>query len=435
MDYEACLEYILNIPLYGRKAGLNNIQEIMRRLGDPQDQLQYIHVAGTNGKGSVCTMLAYIYGKAGLNVGLFTSPHLILINERIQINHEMIPNQVFSRLTTQIKEIIGLMVAEGLNHPTFFEVLFAIAILYFFEQKVDLVILETGVGGRLDATNIVKYPLANVITQIDYDHVQILGNTFEAIAAEKGGIIKSGAKVVLQDAKSEVKKVIQKICMEKDAQLYEVHPYRHLIFKKTYKSIDFSINSKYYEYDRLIMNTNAKYQMDNLATALTVIAVLQKKIPVNRYSIDAGVENFYWPARMEIVNENVLIDGAHNKNGISAFIEYIEENFQEYGLTIVFAVMKDKDYDEMISLLCQCKQIRKIIVIEIHKPRGMDAEKLCNSFHEHGFSQVFIEEDIKTIINKYVPHKQNELLCFVGSLYLAGEVKKILLEDELNDKF
>lgn len=425
MNYQQSVDYILSIPLFGKKDGHNNTKELLTKLGNPHLSLKYIHVAGTNGKGSVCAMLSYIYVEAGYEVGFFSSPHLINITERLKINNQDILEDEFLEIFLNIKQGIDEMIKEGHHHPTFFETLFCMSIVYFKKHQVDLVILETGLGGRLDATNIIEKPLVSVITQIGLDHVAILGNTLEKIAFEKGGIIKEGCPTVLQSDEKSVFHVISKLCDEKNAPLHVVQPVGHNILKSTYKTIDFSLNNKYYKYDRLTVNSNGFYQIMNAATALTTVHILKNEISVEEDSIIKGLYDFYWPGRMEVVNEWLMLDGAHNESGIQAFVEYLQNCYKGQQVTLLFTAMKDKAYEEMIKKLSECHQISKVILTSVYEGRCLDTETMKKIFEKYSTVPIEIEENIeKAFFRAY--KRDNQLLCCVGSLYLIGQIKKII---------
>lgn len=425
MNYEQSVEYILSIPLFGKKNGHHNTEVLLRKFGNPQDFMKTIHVAGTNGKGSVCSMLSYIYCEAGLKVGFFSSPHLIKINERFKINNVDITDEAFLSCFLKVHGAVLEMVEAGHTHPTFFETLFCMAMVYFKEQGVELVILETGLGGRLDATNMIKQPLVSVITQIDYDHVAILGDTLQKIAGEKGGIIKKECPTVLQSNQEEVVQVIENICKEQMSKLYPVQPIDTLISKRTYKTIDFSIQNKYYYYDRLTVNSSAAYQIMNVATALTTVHVIGSEIAVEASEVMRALEKFYWPGRMEVIHDGLILDGAHNLSGIKAFTQTIRENYPNRHITLLFAAMKDKAYDEMIEEICKCENIKRIILTTIHEERCLDLPKMEETFRKYSDLPIEIELSIEKVIDN-VTTTNGDLLCCLGSLYLVGEVKRIL---------
>lgn len=432
MNYDECVKYLLSIPFFGQKAGLNNIRQLLKRLGNPQEYLEFIHVAGTNGKGSVCAMLSCIYVEAHVKVGLFTSPHLIKINERIKINNIDISDDLLVEIVGKVKKNIDNMVKDGYNHPTFFEVLFAISLVIFKQEEVDLAIIEVGLGGRLDSTNIISHPLVSVITPIDYDHIGVLGDTIEAIATEKGGIIKDECPTVLYSEKKTVNDIIESICYEKKSKLYKVLQKNYKISKSTHKSIDFSLNTKYYKYEGLHLNTGALYQIKNFSIVASTLNVLNEKFHVNPEKIYSGIQKFKWPGRMEVLDNGLILDGAHNENSIKAFVDTMNTHYKDKRLNILFTVMKDKAYCDMIRVLSNCKSINKIIITKVNNDRNADVNLIKKAFEEHNVRKVIIEEDlIKAFYSNYKKNDK-EILCCVGSLYLIGEVKKLWQED-VND--
>ncbi|PKM95533.1 MAG: bifunctional folylpolyglutamate synthase/dihydrofolate synthase [Firmicutes bacterium HGW-Firmicutes-1] len=432
MNYAECIEYILSIPLFSKKSGHKNIVELLFRLGNPHLQLKYIHVAGTNGKGSVCTMLSYAYVEANLKVGLFTSPHLVKINERIKMNNDDISDVDFMNTFHRVKKVIDEMEEAGFHHPSYFETLFVIAILYFLDKQVELVVLETGLGGRLDATNIIEHPLVTVITQIGLDHIEVLGDTIEKIAIEKGGIIKEGCPTVISSQEDNVLSVIRQICNEKNSKLYEIMPLKHRIIKRTDKSIDFCINNKYYYYDKISLNTCATYQIINVATALNTVEVLRDQYPISVEAIERAFQKFYWPGRMELINDWIVVDGAHNESGVKSFVENIQECFSDRKITILFTAMKDKAYDLMVQELSRCTNIENIVLTKVKDDRCLEFDLMKSSFQKYGFHNIEIEIDIEKAIKKNYK-REDRLLCCVGSLYLVGEIKKIVAGGLLND--
>lgn len=432
MKYEQCVDYIISIPLFGKKDGHKNTRILLERLNNPQKNMKFIHVAGTNGKGSVCTMLSFLYSESQVQVGLFTSPHLVKINERIKVNNKDISDIAFMNVFHEVKTAIDQMVEEGLNHPTFFETLFAMAIVYYNRQGVEIAILETGIGGRLDATNVIENPLVSVITHIGYDHMEILGNTLDKIAFEKGGIIKMGCPTVLSSQEPLARNMILQICKEKKSFLHEVMPLEYAIIKRTDKTIDFSVKNKYYNYERLTLNVSAEYQIFNLATALTVVEVIKKEYPLQDRIIKAAIDKFYWPGRMELVKGWLMLDGAHNESGIQLFVQNLEASFPGKKVTILFTAMRDKAYELMIETLSQYPNIEKVIITRVNNHRCLDTKVLLRSFEKNGFKDICIELDLDKVIKTH-DFKNDGILCCVGSLYLVGEIKKIIAGGVLND--
>lgn len=425
MNYEQSVEYILSIPLFGKKTGHDNVKELLKRLGNPHQYLNFIHVAGTNGKGSVCAMLSYIYIEANNKVGLFTSPHLEKINERIKINNNNIKDNDFLRIFLVVKSEIDNMVSDGFNHPAFFETLFVMAVLFFKEQNVNIAVIETGLGGKLDATNIIEKPLLSIITQIGLDHTGILGDTVEKIAIEKAGIIKDNCPVVVSAQENTVLEVIREKAKDKNSFLQEVMPIEYKILKRTDKGIDFSLKNKYYYYNRLSLNICATYQIINLATALNAIDVLKEIYPVKLIEIEEALKKFYWPGRMEVIDNWLVLDGAHNENGIKEFVENINFCFNGKEITLLFTAMRDKSYESMIMELSKCKNVKKIIVTKIEQERCLEPKIIKECFERNNFKNVYIELELEKVLKEYFK-RNDELLCCVGSLYLIGEIKKII---------
>jgi dihydrofolate synthase/folylpolyglutamate synthase len=426
MQYTDCVKYMLQIPFFARKNGLENIRELMNRLNNPQDKLQVIHVAGTNGKGSVSTFIGNIYKRAHYKVGLYTSPHLVEINERIKINNHNISHSDFALYFNQVNNQIEQMVTEGFDHPTFFEMIFAMSVLYFVDQKVDIAIIETGIGGRLDTTNIIQKPIACVITKISLDHTSILGDTLDAIAKEKAGIVKTGCPVIITHQKESVNHVFKTVCDEKQVELYQTNKISHKISRNTFKTIDFSVNTKYYGDIGLHLNTGVLYQVDNCLLAIAVIENLRKLYRVSMQDIISGVNDFYWPGRMEIIDDQCILDGSHNLDGIQQFVTYINMYFEKTPIDLLFTVMNNKDYTAIIKQLCTLNNINRVIITRTDIQKNADSHILEQEFRKNNVNAVEIEENIeRAFLSNYNKMKGN-LFCCVGSLYLVGEVKKII---------
>ncbi len=428
-DYDESVNYLLSIPLFGKKDGNKNVKALIEELNIDitGDRFKFIHVAGTNGKGSVCTMLSYILTESKVKTGLFTSPHLEKINERIKINNNDIEDDELAHCFNIVKKAIENIIEKGYLHPTYFETLFVLALYYFINNNTEIVVLETGIGGRLDATNVIEKPIVSIITHIGLDHVHILGDTLEKIAEEKGGIIKNNIPAVLSTEDKGVLNVINRICKKNNSRLYEVEPVKYSISERTDKTIDFSIYNKYYSYDGLILNTSAEYQIINLATVLTSLETIKNIIQIDENSIKEGINKFYWPGRMELIDGWLMLDGAHNVSAMRMLVSNMNKNFSSYKITLMFASMKDKDWEGMIKELSKCNNIDKVIVSKMNIPRCQEPLALVKCFEKYGFKDITIEEDYKKIAKAH--NKDIEgVLCVAGSLYLVGEIKKIIKE-------
>ena len=335
MNYEEAVAYIEETPKFTTKNKLEHTKECLRRLGSPEERFKVIHVAGTNGKGSTCAFLTSILREAGYSCGLFTSPHLVVINERFQINEKNIDDDTFLHAFEKVKKLADELVAEGSYHPTYFEFLFLMGMVIFADAGVDYVVLETGLGGKLDATTAVEHPLACVITSISFDHMQYLGNTITAIAGEKAGIIVPGVPVIYDGNDAEAAKVISERAQELGSPYYEVKREDAVILRNTMSGIDFSFKNEYYGNTTFSIPFIAKYQVMNSMLALKTIEVMKNHISVSEDAVCRGVRETRWQGRMETVLPGVIVDGAHNEDGVEKFVETAAHFQKEYPLTLL----------------------------------------------------------------------------------------------------
>lgn len=421
LSYEEAVKYILDIPMFAQKIGRENLAGLLARLGNPEKHPHIIHVAGTNGKGSTCKMLATLLMKSGCRVGLFTSPHLVKINERIRINDEIISDEDFARVFCRVKEQFTV-------HPSFFEVMFAMAAVYFNEQKVDYIIYETGMGGRLDATNIVE-PELTIITSIGYDHMEYLGDTLEKIAAEKAGIIKPGVPVIYFDRDPQVKAVIEKQAESRGAAVYPVEKTNYIINSLGHKTIDFSFHNGYYKYVHLKLGATALYQVENACLAVVAYSLLMKNIGERELQIlSEGLLSFYWEGRMEEILPGVYVDGAHNVEAVTSYCDTMERMYRGDRKLLVFAVVKDKEYESMIDILTGRLSFEHIIVTNVSEHRKADIHTIAELFKSRTETGVTEAADVAGAMEMAMDIKEKSgcnVYC-VGSLYLVGEVKKWL---------
>lgn len=421
LSYEEAVKYILDIPMFAQKIGRENLAGLLARLGNPEKHSHIIHVAGTNGKGSTCKMLATLLMKSGCRVGLFTSPHLVKINERIRINDEIISDEDFARVFCRVKEKFTV-------HPSFFEVMFAMAAVYFNEQKVDYIIYETGMGGRLDATNIVE-PELTIITSIGYDHMEYLGDTLEKIAAEKAGIIKPGVPVIYFDRDPQVKAVIEKQAESRGAAFYPVEKTNYIINSLGHKTIDFSFHNGYYKYVHLKLGATALYQVENACLAVVAYSLLMKNIGERELQIlSEGLLSFYWEGRMEEILPGVYVDGAHNVEAVTSYCDTMERMYRGDRKLLVFAVVKDKEYESMIDILTGRLSFEHIIVTNVSEHRKADIHTIAELFKSRTETGVTEAADVAGAMEMAMDIKEKSgcnVYC-VGSLYLVGEVKKWL---------
>ena len=432
MNYEEAVAYIDETPKFTKKNSLDHTKECLRRLGNPQDKFKVIHVAGTNGKGSTCAFLTSVLREAGYSCGLFTSPHLVEINERFQINEEVIDDDTFLRAFEKVKKLSDELVAEGSYHPTYFETLLLMGMVIFADAGVDYVVLETGLGGRLDATTAVENPVACVITSISFDHMQYLGNTIEAIAGEKAGIIVPGVPVIYDGNDPKAAGVIRAKAQELNSPYYEVTRKDTEIIRNTRSGIDFSFKNEYYGNTVFSIPFIAVYQVMNSSLAIKTIEVLKDVIPVSADAVKKGLLETRWQGRMETVLPGVIVDGAHNEDGVEKFVETAEHFQKEFPLTLLFSAVDDKDYTDMIRTICSRIRFRHVIVTQVGGYRKVPVEELAEIFREDGVPEVEAIEDVPAAFERAVKEKGEDGMLFcVGSLYLVGEIKTALLKGEI----
>jgi dihydrofolate synthase/folylpolyglutamate synthase len=400
VTYAEAVQFLYGLQLFGANFGLERSEKLAALAGNPQAKLRFIHVAGTNGKGSTCAMLESIYRAAGLRVGLFTSPHLVSFRERIQVNRQLIPENELVRLVEEIQPLLKQFPAD--NHLTLFEVVTVMALKFFAEQKCDLVIWETGLGGRLDATNIVT-PLASVITNIAFDHQQWLGDTLEKIAAEKAGIVKPGIPVVTATEEKSALAVIEKLAKAKNAPLTK-------------------LNSKF-KIQNSKLSLLGEHQKINAALALATVEVLQKQIPVSEEKIREGLQIVNWPGRLQLIEkangQKILLDGAHNVAGVEALRAALPAGVP---LTFIVGFLGDKDWRPMCEILAPLAA--KIFCVPVASARTADACELAETFRAANPSaEVLVCENFSEAINA---SKDEPFIVVTGSLYLVGEALELL---------
>lgn len=427
MNYEEAVAYIEETPKFTTKNKLSHTKECLERLGNPEKKFKVIHVAGTNGKGSTCAFLTSIFREAGYSCGLFTSPHLVEINERFQINEKNIDDQSFLSAFKKVKALADELVAEGNYHPTYFEMLFLMGMVIFAEAGLDYVMLETGLGGRLDATTAVEDPVACVITSISFDHTQYLGNTIQAIAGEKAGIIVPGVPVIYDGNNMEAAQVIRKQAEAMGSPYYEVKKENMEILRNTSAGIDFCMENEYYGNTEFSIPFIAEYQVMNAALALKTAEVLQDVVKLPKDAVLRGIRETRWQGRMETVLPGVIVDGAHNEDGVEKFVETAEHFQEDYPLTLLFSAVDDKDYTDMIRTVAGRIRFQHVIVTQVGGYRKVPAEQLADIFRKEGCLCAESCEDVETAFRTALEYREEDGMLFcVGSLYLVGEIKAII---------
>lgn len=427
MNYEEAVAYIEETPKFTTKNKLSHTKECLGRLGNPEKKFKVIHVAGTNGKGSTCAFLTSIFREAGYSCGLFTSPHLVVINERFQINEKNIDNQAFMSAFEKVKALADELVAEESYHPTYFEMLFLMGMVIFAEAGVDYVMLETGLGGRLDATTAVEEPAACVITSISFDHMQYLGNTIAEIAGEKAGIIVPGVPVIYDGNNPEAAKVIRKQAEALGSPYYEVKKENTEILRNTSAGIDFCMENEYYGNTAFSIPFIAGYQVMNAALALKTAEVIKDVVNLPKDAVLRGLRETRWQGRMETVLPGVIVDGAHNEDGVEKFVETAEHFQKDYPLTLLFSAVDDKDYTDMIRTVAGRIRFQHVIVTQVGGYRKVPAEQLADIFRKEGCLCAESCEDVESSFRRALEYRGKEGMLFcVGSLYLVGEIKAII---------
>ena len=417
MTYEEAIEYIETKTWSTTRLGLERTTELLKRLGDPQKKLRFIHVAGSNGKGSTCSMLESALRQAGYRTGLYTSPHLMSFCERFQVNGEWIRPDALASFTEQVREQAEQME----DHPSQFEISTAIAMLYFLSEQCNIVILEVGMGGELDSTNVIPAPEVAVITNISLEHTEYLGDSLEKIAATKGGIIKTGSDVVLYPNETEVEDTITAICRERKTPLYHADPSR-----LTKRSADVHGQSFVYDNKEYRIPLTGKYQLFNASVALKVLEVLRSrgwKIPEE--AVADGFAGLSWPARMEMLWEEdplFFLDGGHNPQCIEALAGNLKELFPKEKITFLLGFLGDKDYRRMLELLKDTAG--SVVCVTPNSSRALPGEELLQQVREIMGCPAVSANTIEEGIRKALETDHSPVVA-VGSLYMAGELRAV----------
>ena len=426
MNYTEAVDYIETIPKFTVKHPPEHTRELLSRLGNPQEGIKIIHVAGTNGKGSVCAYLNAMLLAGGKKTGLFTSPHLVRINERFQINGEDVSDEQFLDAFLKVEKAAKEYEAEGEGHPSYFETLFLMGMLIFKEAGVEYLVMETGLGGRLDATNVVEKPLACIITSISRDHTEYLGDTLEAIAGEKAGIIKAGVPVIYDASQPGPASVIAAKAKEMGSPAWPMEPSFYEMKTQSREGITFTFAYPGGEKAELAIPYVAKYQMMNASLAFYTMHILQDVHDIPKNVLAEGLSKIKWPCRMEMAPPGVIIDGAHNEDGIAQFVSTAGYFAKENEITILFTAVADKHYHEMIGEICEGIHPSHVVATQIDGSRVVPAEVLAEDFRKAGCTDVCAEPEIGAAYEKALGKKGSGMLFCVGSLYLAGELKAYL---------
>jgi len=413
MTYQQAIDYYSSCALFSVSPGLERLRIVLNVLGNPQKDLRYIHIAGTNGKGSVAAMLASIFQHAGYHTGLFTSPHLSRFNERIQINNQPIDDNDLITLTQKLSDAVE----ESTVSLSYFEAVTALGFLYFSRKECDIVILEAGLGGRLDATNVIDHPEVSIITNIGFDHTQILGDTLEKIAAEKAGIIKPDSDVILSSKQEEVQITVEKVCKKQNAFLHSV-------------SIAQIINhcaqgqTLHWQGKNYLLPLLGTHQVINASTALQATAVLANKgWNLSQESIENGLSATQWPGRFEIMQQHpyVIVDGAHNPQGVLSMLESLKLYFPNRRYHFIMGMMADKDWKQCAILASQFANV--CYAVSPEGSRALDAQTLANTLQKH-CKQVHCCPQLSHAISHALAQAMPEdVICIFGSLYQLNQAR------------
>ena len=412
---------------FGMVLGLDRMEELLRRLGNPQDDLKVIHVAGTNGKGSVSKYLEEGLSACGYKMGLYTSPYIETFNERIRYDGADISDEDLEYYGQKVVSAAEAMVADGLDSPTEFEVVTAIAFLYFAGRQADITILEVGLGGIGDSTNVVKNPLASVITSISYDHMAQLGSSLAEIAVNKAGIIKTGCPVIANVPQRDAAKIIARKAYAMGSRLYDISGIRAAVSDETPFSQKVSMELYEKSYSDVEISMVGRLQAENLKTALATLEILRKSgaVKLDREALYEGLKRARQPGRFEVISEDplVIIDGAHNEAGAQALQETMAQHFAGKKILLVAGILADKEIDSIVKFLTKITD--HIIVTEPDNPRKLAAEKLAEHVADFGVAAEVVS-DVEAAVHRAKELADgDDVILFAGSLYLIGDVRRL----------
>lgn len=421
---------------FGMVLGLDRMEELLRRLGNPQDDLKVIHVAGTNGKGSVSKYLEEGLSACGYKMGLYTSPYIETFNERIRYDGADISDEDLEHYGQKVVSAAEAMVADGLDSPTEFEVVTAIAFLYFAGRQADITILEVGLGGIGDSTNVVKHPLASVITSISYDHMAQLGSSLAEIAVNKAGIIKTGCPVIANVPQRDAAKIIARKAYAMGSRLYDISGIHAAVFDETPFSQKVSMELYEKSYSDVEISMVGRHQAENLKTALATLEILRKSgaVKLDREALYEGLKRARQPGRFEVIGGSgpnaddrrkpvVIIDGAHNEAGAQALQETMAQHFAGKKILLVAGILADKEIDSIVKFLTKITD--HIIVTEPDNPRKLVAEKLAEHVAEFGVAAEVVS-DVEAAVHRAKALADGyDVILFAGSLYLIGDVRRL----------
>lgn len=428
MRYEEAMKYITEVGNFGSNYGLERTYKLLEYMGNPEKSLKFIHIAGTNGKGSTTSMIAEILMGAGYKVGMYTSPFIEEFEERIQINRNNIPKEKLASLMDEVKAAVDKVIEDGYSHPTEFEIITVLMLLYFKKENIDFGVIEVGLGGTLDSTNVIT-PVLQVITSISFDHTNLLGNTLEEIAGEKAGIIKSGIPTVIYPQKAEALKVIENKCSEMNSKLYIANCDNFKFENVVNEDRPYQLLKYNNEVD-ILLPLLGEHQITNLSVAMTSIEVLNN-INMTNILLDRivkSIKNVKWKGRLEVLSKNpyVVIDGAHNIQGIETLSRNIKKYFKYENLYLILGILADKDVQEMIKVIApMAKKIYAVTPNSIRAELAEDLKREIIKYNENCEAYDDYKEAYLTAINDA---NENDFVLASGSLYMIGDMRKIIRE-------
>ena len=428
MTYKESMDYISSVGRFGSNYGLERTFRLLELLGSPHEKIKFIHVAGTNGKGSTTAMITKILRGLGYKVGMYTSPYLEEFEERIQIDGQNINKDTLVNLLEEVKIAISKVIEEGYEHPTEFEIITALMFLHFYNEKVDYGVIEVGLGGRLDSTNVLT-PKVSVITSISLDHMNILGDNLKDIAKEKAGIIKAGVPVILYPQEKEVEEVIVKVAKEKNSKVYFIKKETARLININYEDLYQNVEIESYKNKYTIkLPLLGEHQILNLNVALNTIEVLceQEKAKLDKILVKKSLKDVKWIGRLEVLGmkPTIVIDGAHNIDGIKALRKNIEKYFKYNKIYLLLGILADKQVKEMIEEIAEVAE--KIYALTPHSERAELSEDLKNEILKYNSNTIALESYEEAFLLALKEAKEEDLILISGSLYMIGDMRKII---------
>lgn len=429
MRYEEAMAYIHKVGNFGLNYGLERTLRLLEHLNSPEKKIKFVHVAGTNGKGSTTAMISTLLREKGFKVGMYTSPFLEEFEERIQINGKNIPKDILGNLMDEVKDAVDKVIEEGYNHPTEFEIITCLMFLYFFREKVDYAVIEVGLGGRLDSTNVIT-PLVSVIASISFDHTNLLGNTLREIAGEKAGIIKKGIPVVTYPQEEEALEVLKAKSKEMNSELYIVSKDEGRFLEvcdeeKIFQNVQVKFDNDYIDVRLPLLG---EHQITNLLVALKTYEVISN---VESFGIDANevkeaISKVTWIGRLETMKREPLlvIDGAHNIQGIRSLKRNVEKYFKYKNMYLLLGILADKQVEEMVKEITP--MAKKVYALTPHSDRAelsKDLKKVIDKYNTNCISLESYNEALELAISEA---DEDDLILVSGSLYMIGDMRKLI---------